>query len=37
MPFKMYLIFGIYTIVFSVVMLFLNRNAHKHHDKFHKK
>jgi hypothetical protein len=30
-------IFVVYAIIFSIVMLFLNRNAHKYHDKFHKK
>lgn len=37
MPSKMYAIFAVYSLVFFVFMFILNKNAHKHHDKFHKK
>jgi hypothetical protein len=37
MPSNMYVIFGIYTIIFSVYMFFIHKNGHKYHDKFHEK
>jgi uncharacterized membrane protein len=37
MPSSMYVIFAVYSLVFLVFMFFLNKNAHKHHDRFHEK